>query len=82
MDTATRRPLNGSGIIPPHHHKHNEHVFMINRERAIDYLNTRPRLYVVDGFAGSTSEITLGIWPHPAAFKSSTATGVFPVSTS
>src|SRR6188472_1477704 len=29
-----------------------EHVFMINRERAIDYLNTRPHLYVVDGFAG------------------------------
>ncbi|MEX1365499.1 MAG: phosphoenolpyruvate carboxykinase (ATP) [Nannocystaceae bacterium] len=29
-----------------------EHVFMINRERAIDYLNTRPHIYVVDGFAG------------------------------
>ena len=29
-----------------------EHTFMINRERAIDYLNTRSRLYVVDGFAG------------------------------
>lgn len=26
--------------------------FVINRERAIDYLNTRDRLYVVDGFAG------------------------------
>ncbi|MEZ4399352.1 MAG: phosphoenolpyruvate carboxykinase (ATP) [Kofleriaceae bacterium] len=26
--------------------------FTINRERAIDYLNTRDRLYVVDGFAG------------------------------
>eukprot|EP00913_Durusdinium_trenchii_P024626 g23118.t1 len=26
--------------------------FIINRERAIDYLNTRPRLYVLDGFAG------------------------------
>ena len=26
--------------------------FTINRERAIDYLNTRERLYVVDGFAG------------------------------
>lgn len=24
----------------------------INRNRAVDYLNTRPRLYVVDGFAG------------------------------
>ena len=29
-----------------------EQVFMINRERALDYLNTRPHLYVVDGFAG------------------------------
>ncbi|HHH28984.1 MAG TPA: phosphoenolpyruvate carboxykinase (ATP), partial [Polyangiaceae bacterium] len=29
-----------------------EHVFMINRERALDYLNTCPQLYVVDGFAG------------------------------
>lgn len=29
-----------------------EPVFEVNRERAIDYLNTRERLYVVDGFAG------------------------------
>jgi len=29
-----------------------EITFAINRERAIDYLNTRPRLYVVDGYAG------------------------------
>lgn len=29
-----------------------EHTYQINRERAIDYLNTRDRLYVVDGFAG------------------------------
>ncbi len=29
-----------------------EHVFEINRQRAIDYLNTRDRLYVFDGFAG------------------------------
>ncbi len=29
-----------------------EHPFNINRMRAIDYLNTRPHLYVVDGFAG------------------------------
>merc|ERR1712050_734126 len=26
--------------------------FMTNRERAVDYLNTRERLYVVDGFGG------------------------------
>jgi len=29
-----------------------EKTFEINRIRAIDYLNTRPRLYVVDAFAG------------------------------
>lgn len=29
-----------------------EITFAINRERAIDYLNTRPRLYCVDGYAG------------------------------
>ncbi len=28
------------------------HAFEVNRERAIDYLNTRKRLYVFDGFAG------------------------------
>lgn len=29
-----------------------EQTFQINRERAIDYLNTREMLYVVDGFGG------------------------------
>lgn len=29
-----------------------EHTFEINRERAIDYLNTLDKLYVVDGFGG------------------------------
>lgn len=29
-----------------------ENSYEINRNRAVDYLNTRPRLYVVDGFAG------------------------------
>jgi phosphoenolpyruvate carboxykinase (ATP) len=32
--------------------KLDEHVFDINRERAIDYLNTQERLFVIDGFAG------------------------------
>ena len=32
--------------------KLSDDTFMINRERAIDYLNSRERLYVVDGFAG------------------------------
>ncbi|KAK3830119.1 MAG: phosphoenolpyruvate carboxykinase-domain-containing protein [Linnemannia elongata] len=31
-----------------------EHAFLINHERAVDYLNTRERLYVFDGFAGWT----------------------------
>ena len=29
-----------------------EHTFMVNRERAMDYLNTRPNIFVVDAFAG------------------------------
>src|SRR5688572_13784366 len=29
--------------------KLNDHTFMINRERAVDYLNTRDFLYCVDG---------------------------------
>jgi phosphoenolpyruvate carboxykinase (ATP) len=32
--------------------KLDEHVFNVNHERAVDYLNTRDCLYVVDGFAG------------------------------
>lgn len=32
--------------------KMDEHTFNINRQRAIDYFNTRTRIYVVDGFAG------------------------------
>jgi len=29
-----------------------QQVWRINRERAVDYLNTRNRIYVIDGFAG------------------------------
>lgn len=32
--------------------KLSEHAFMVNRERAVDYLNTREFIYVMDGFAG------------------------------
>lgn len=32
--------------------KLSEHAYDINRQRAMDYLNIQPRLYVVDGFAG------------------------------
>lgn len=37
--------------------KLDDKVFMINRERAIDYLNTRDRLYVVDGYAGHDPKV-------------------------
>jgi len=33
----------------------------INRNRAIDYLNTRPRLYIVDGFAGWDPEYRIKV---------------------
>lgn len=36
-----------------------EHTFEINRERAIDYLNTRENVYVFDGFAGVSTYLHL-----------------------
>ena len=36
----------------PVNHPIDEHTFLLNRQRAIDYLNTRDQLYVCDGFAG------------------------------
>ncbi len=38
-----------------------EHTFMVNRERAIDYLNTRERLFVVDAFAGWDPEYQIKV---------------------
>ena len=38
-----------------------ETVFFVNRERAVDYLNTLRRLYVVDGFAGWDPEYRLKV---------------------
>ena len=35
--------------------------FLVNRERAIDYLNTRDQIYVIDGFAGWDPEYRLKI---------------------
>jgi phosphoenolpyruvate carboxykinase (ATP) len=32
--------------------KTSEHAFDVNRERAVDYINTRPRVYIFDGYAG------------------------------
>jgi len=34
---------------------------MINRERAIDYINTRERVYVIDGFAGHDPAYRVGV---------------------
>ncbi|PVV01486.1 hypothetical protein BB560_004094 [Smittium megazygosporum] len=36
----------------PVNFKLSQHSFEINHERAVDYLNTQERLYVVDGYAG------------------------------
>ena len=33
-------------------HPIDEHTFLLNRQRAIDYLNTRDQIYVCDGYAG------------------------------
>ncbi|KAF8313083.1 phosphoenolpyruvate carboxykinase [ATP] [Clavulina sp. PMI_390] len=41
--------------------KMDEHTFEINRERAIDYLNTRQMVYVVDGYAGWGPEYRIKI---------------------
>lgn len=37
------------------------HTFEINRERAVDYLGTRPRIFVFDGFVGWPGEHRLKI---------------------
>lgn len=36
----------------PVNKKLSQHSWLINRERAIDYLNTRSRIYVIDAYAG------------------------------
>ena len=33
-------------------------TFLLNRERAVDYLNMLDRLYVFDGYAGWDPEVT------------------------
>ena len=42
-----------------------EHTFMLNRERAVDYLNMLDRLYVFDGYAGWDPQV-LPPPPSPA----------------
>ena len=41
--------------------KMEQRVFLTNRQRAVDYLNTREQLYVVDGFAGWHPDFRLKI---------------------
>merc|ERR1740123_2041982 len=36
-------------------------AFLTNRERAVDYLNTRTRLYIVDGFGGWEEEFRVPV---------------------
>ncbi|WP_224484091.1 phosphoenolpyruvate carboxykinase (ATP) [Robertkochia aurantiaca] len=38
-----------------------EHTFLVNRERATDYLNTRQQLFVVDAYAGWDPEYRLKV---------------------
>lgn len=41
--------------------KLSENSFMVNRERAIDYLNTRDRIFIVDGYAGWDPEYRIKV---------------------
>ena len=36
----------------PVNHPIDDHTFLLNRQRAVDYLNTRDQIYVCDGYAG------------------------------
>ncbi len=40
-----------------------ERTFLLNRERAVDYLNMLDRMYVFDGFACWDPEVRIWIWP-------------------
>ena len=50
---VVRRPESEADVWwGPVNHAIDEHTFLLNRQRAIDYLNTRDEVYVCDGFAG------------------------------
>ena len=40
-----------------------ERTFLLNRERAVDYLNMLDRLYVFDGYAGWDPEVRPASYP-------------------
>jgi phosphoenolpyruvate carboxykinase (ATP) len=66
-----RSPLDKRVVDEPGHTEHvwwgpvnvklSDHSFMTNRERAVDYLNTQEKLYVVDGFGGWDHECRLPV---------------------
>ena len=50
---VVRRPESeGEVWWGPVNHPIEEHTFLLNRQRAVDYLNTRDQIYVCDGYAG------------------------------
>ncbi len=50
---VVRRPESEQDVWwGPVNHPIDEHTFLLNRQRAIDYLNTRDQIYVCDGYAG------------------------------
>ena len=46
-------------------------TFLLNRERAVDYLNMLDRLYVFDGYAGWDPEVTTSLLPALHLFRNS-----------
>ena len=59
-------PLNDWPISPVNRtytiHGHScRRTFLLNRERAVDYLNMLDRLYVFDGYAGWDPEVTASL---------------------
>lgn len=52
QDGRTSVPLLALQFIKHSQDSRSTDTFEINRERAIDYLNTKHRVYVFDGFAG------------------------------
>ena len=50
---VVRRPESEADVWwGPVNHAIDDHTFLLNRQRAIDYLNTRDQVYVCDGYAG------------------------------
>jgi hypothetical protein len=66
--SASSTPSSDQGrLVGRRQHQARGADFLINRQRAIDYLNTRDQLYVVDGFAGwdPKHQIKVRVVCHP-----------------